>query len=287
MQTIQEFLSYSGLEPQVKRSSYELYLSPLSNEKTPSFAVYKNSNRFKCFSTGASGDIYDLIMKLKGCNFKEAKEYTGGVIIHRDCSEKKKEVRVFDINNYLEYSEDVINYAHSRRIYEGFETAKVWLGDKNVPVLCFTHTDGDGKIVGAKFRNIDSLEKKHRYTSRGTLMYYILEYRPKDGPVFIFSESETSSNALYSHLKQEDVPCVVCSFGGVSSRLQAPVKYDYIKRRYVIIDYDGNEELYQQRLEFFKDYQDIKLELPKGEDLSSLWQKDILHKSLPLWKRSI
>lgn len=287
MQTIQEFLSYSGLEPQVKRSNYELYLSPLSNERTPSFAVYKNSNRFKCFSTGASGDIYDLIMRLKGCSFKEAKEYTGGVIIHRECGEKKKEVRVFDINNYLEHSDDVIDYAFSRRIYTGFKTAKVWLGDKNVPALCFPHTDGEGNIVGAKFRNIDPEEKKYRYTSRGTLMYYILEHRPSDEPVFIFSESETSSNALYSYLKQEDVPCVVCSFGGVSSRLQAPAKYDYIKRRYVIIDYDGNEELYQQRLEFFKDYQDIKLELPKGEDLSSLWQKDILHKSLPLWKRSI
>jgi hypothetical protein len=287
MGAISDFLDQSGVYPQVKRSRYNVYLSPLSDESSPSFVVWHDSDRFKCFSTGAKGDVYDLIMKIKGCTFSEAKEYTGGVIVHRACSEKKREVKTFDLNNYLEFSQQVIDYAASRRIYEGFLCGKIWIGDGNKPAMCFPHTDGKGNIVGAKFRNIDNSDHKLRFTSRGSLMYYILEHRPKDEPVFIFSESETSSNAVYSYLKSEDVPCVICSFGAVSSRLPAPEKYDYISRRYVIIDYDGNEELYKQRLEFFKDYKDIKLELPKGEDLSSLWQKNILNQSLPLWKRSI
>jgi hypothetical protein len=43
----------------------------------------------------------------------------------------------------------------------------------------------------------------------------------------------------------------------------------------LIVDFDGNEKLYQERLRLYKDLgaEPIKLILPKGEDINSLFVK--------------
>lgn len=48
---------------------------PLHQEKTPSFCVNAESQRFKCFGCGTSGDVIDFIQKLKGISFKDASRY--------------------------------------------------------------------------------------------------------------------------------------------------------------------------------------------------------------------
>lgn len=56
-------------------------LSPLSNEKTPSFSVNPDENRWYCFSTGQGGGLPQFIMALKKVRFHKAveimKEYAG------------------------------------------------------------------------------------------------------------------------------------------------------------------------------------------------------------------
>lgn len=56
-------------------------LSPLSNEKTPSFSVHPDENRWYCFSTGQGGALPQFIMALKKFNFhqtvEEMKRYAG------------------------------------------------------------------------------------------------------------------------------------------------------------------------------------------------------------------
>lgn len=56
-------------------------LSPLSNEKTPSFFVNEEQQLWKCFSTDKGGDLPRFIMDLKKCSFRQAvdimKEYAG------------------------------------------------------------------------------------------------------------------------------------------------------------------------------------------------------------------
>lgn len=47
-------------------------LCPFHEEKTPSFHVRDNLGRFKCFGCGASGDIIEFVMKLRGLSFSEA-----------------------------------------------------------------------------------------------------------------------------------------------------------------------------------------------------------------------
>ncbi|NKQ39519.1 MAG: hypothetical protein HF967_08675 [Methanosarcinales archaeon] len=47
-------------------------LCPFHNDSTPSLYIYKEDNRFHCFSCGANGDVIDLYMELNNCNFYNA-----------------------------------------------------------------------------------------------------------------------------------------------------------------------------------------------------------------------
>jgi hypothetical protein len=63
-------------------------LCPFHNEKTPSFTIYADENRYHCFGCGADGSVIDLHMALRGINVgevfaelsrdKESKESTSG-----------------------------------------------------------------------------------------------------------------------------------------------------------------------------------------------------------------
>lgn len=43
---------------------------PFHNDKTPSFVIYGNSNRFICFGCGEKGDAISFLMKIQALNFK-------------------------------------------------------------------------------------------------------------------------------------------------------------------------------------------------------------------------
>jgi hypothetical protein len=47
-------------------------LCPFHTEKTPSFMVYADQNRYHCYGCQAHGDFIDLIMKLDNVGFREA-----------------------------------------------------------------------------------------------------------------------------------------------------------------------------------------------------------------------
>ncbi|MBQ8808374.1 MAG: hypothetical protein IJZ81_03620 [Clostridia bacterium] len=45
---------------------------PFHREKTPSFKVYKNGSRFKCFGCGAGGDVITFAMRYYNLNYGQA-----------------------------------------------------------------------------------------------------------------------------------------------------------------------------------------------------------------------
>jgi hypothetical protein len=47
-------------------------LCPFHNDKHPSFTIYNEGRRFKCFSCGITGDTPDFIMKTQNLTFLEA-----------------------------------------------------------------------------------------------------------------------------------------------------------------------------------------------------------------------
>lgn len=67
-------------------------LCPFHNEKTPSFHVRPQENRYHCFGCGASGDVITYAMESQGLSFVEAVELLaarGNIVIEHTGSQKK------------------------------------------------------------------------------------------------------------------------------------------------------------------------------------------------------
>jgi DNA primase len=58
----------------LKRASPQRYqgLCPFHQEKTPSFSVYVDKQRYKCFGCGQSGDVVQFVQEMQGVTFWEA-----------------------------------------------------------------------------------------------------------------------------------------------------------------------------------------------------------------------
>ena len=53
-------------------------LCPFHSEKTPSFVVYPKDGSYHCFGCGASGDIFNFLMRTEGLDFRGALEKLAG-----------------------------------------------------------------------------------------------------------------------------------------------------------------------------------------------------------------
>ena len=47
-------------------------LGPFHNEQTPSFFVFPDSQRYKCFGCGTNGDLFDFVMQREGWDMDTA-----------------------------------------------------------------------------------------------------------------------------------------------------------------------------------------------------------------------
>lgn len=63
-----------GFKPIQKGKSFWLSC-PFHSDKTPSFKIDTDKQRFYCFGCGVSGDSIAFIQRLNGSNFKEALQY--------------------------------------------------------------------------------------------------------------------------------------------------------------------------------------------------------------------
>lgn len=261
--------------------------SPFSSDSEPSFAVYPAKNRFKDYSSGAYGDAIELARRLHNMTFHQA--VIELLNINPMVWEKKKyEAMEYKQKEFKQetYTNKNINeiklidkYAHSRGITEGYEVGvyfkKVDEEWKRVPSLMFLHQDKNMNITGAKFRNIDKNDKE-RFSARGRLGFYILDNVVEGGfndPLLYLVESETSANSLYMYFKQIKHNAVVISYGGVAA-VPDTIPFDLPLK--IIIDFDGKEELYNERIKMYEHLKGtpIKMILPKGDDLNSLWAKN-------------
>jgi len=59
----------------VKKGSSYMGLCPFHDDKNPSLSVDRDKGLFHCFGCGASGDVFDFLMKIKGIGFSEAVSY--------------------------------------------------------------------------------------------------------------------------------------------------------------------------------------------------------------------
>lgn len=156
------------------------------------------------------------------------------------------------------------------------ENIKKWV---RVPSMVFPHVDSLNNICGAKFRRID--DTTPRFSARGKLGVYMLEKEPLTVAPLPFPpknivyivEGEANANSLWEYLKRSTT---VVSMGGVGSGVKPTQLPESIKGKplKLIIDFDGDEELYQKRIMKYKgisEIEPIKLILKKGDDINSLF----------------
>ena len=70
--SIRLFLARRGIQPKYERNGYGMYLSPLREERTPSFKVDYVQNLWYDFGLGEGGTLLTLIMRLERCDSREA-----------------------------------------------------------------------------------------------------------------------------------------------------------------------------------------------------------------------
>ena len=86
--SIRQFLARRGIQPKYERNGYGMYLSPLREERTPSFKVDYVRNLWYDFGLGEGGTLRTLVMRLERCDSREGcktvkKETQGLLLFHR------------------------------------------------------------------------------------------------------------------------------------------------------------------------------------------------------------
>ena len=91
-------------------------LCPFHHEKTPSFIVSPDIQRYKCFGCGESGDMFNFIQKIENLDFPET--------LQRLAKEAGVELKQFQSNPKYSRLED-INYIATKYYYNELKTNKV------------------------------------------------------------------------------------------------------------------------------------------------------------------
>jgi hypothetical protein len=270
--------------------------SPFKRDTNWSFKYYPNTNSFFDWSKGFGGDTIRLVMNMENVGFLDAvdiltrgsyKPYVANYKSIPKPSEPFTTEKFINTNN----RECLLikEYAESRSIRRGYEYGVFFTRDSSDrnwvrnPSVMFVLKDEHLQPCGVKFRKIGVTDGE-RFSSRGKMGFYILENiltDTYDDPILFLIESETSANSLWEYCCKIRKSAIVLSFGSVSNvKFELPVPYRNIKDKRLIIDYDGSEELYQQRVKNFEylGVRPLKLILDKGEDINSLYSSKQMYK---------
>lgn len=234
-------------------------------DSDPSFAIFPDGGWY-CFSTSQGGNTKRLA-QLLNLPTTGLPEWTP------DKGKPQKpwtEVPSYYLDVTTQQQEDIHFYANSRGITRGYTPAVYYSKNEPVPALMFLHSDGF-TITGANFRDI--WPGGRRYTMRGALNFYILENVLSYPPTLYMVEGEINANSLWEYCCKTERSVVVLSTGSVTRiPTSLPEKYQGLEG-YLIVDYDGDENKWKKRIEKYAHLKlsPIKLCLPKGEDLNSLW----------------
>jgi len=261
--------------------------SPFSKDSNPSFLVDHN-NKWKDFSSGKGGrksGAVSLAFELDG-NVNTLRTIENKFIQTEKVQPSGEPFANKIPDKYLNISQDerqmIVNYAASRGIKNGILHGVYFTkhGENWVRHLSIVYPHiSDAGVIGAKFRNISGV-KKDRFRVRGQLGFYILENNVEsfDRKLYVV-EGEGNANSLWEYCKLTNRNAVVLSTGAVSSiPSKIPDKYKD-REGHLLIDYDGNEQVWLDRVKAYEHLKliPVKLVLPKGEDVNSLFVSNQLH----------
>lgn len=219
-------------------------------DKTPSFAIYFNSNQnkwcWKDFSTDKVGDAIDFVMEYKNCSYKEARLYLG-LEVELSVSEKFED----KIKEYIEWQLQNEKYGHKLL---GIFT---FVDKDNNPIYCkakFLRPDGKKETPYYSIENGKVVNKRGH--DEVPYNYYNLLKGIAEDRTIIFVEGEKDANTINNIMRNKDF--VASSLKNVKDFKD--LKTEYMKV-YVIGDTGEAGQRYIQKIknEFFNDCSKFKI----------------------------
>ena len=200
--------------------------SPFTNEKTPSFSVYFDSNankqKFKDFSnSGKQGDALDFIMQYKNYHWNQAREYLG------------LEVEKTESENFEDKVREYIDY-QLQDLKRGYKLLGIFtfVDENNNPIYCkakFLKKDGKKETPYYSLKDGQVINK--RLHGEVPYNYYNLLQGIAENKVIVFLEGEKDVNTINNTLSKKDF---------VATSIKGFKDYDKIKGEFTKIAVIGD-----------------------------------------------
>lgn len=222
---------------------------PFHTEKTPSFIVTPEMNRYHCFGCGANGDILDFLMEINKLDFTSAVEMLADL--------EGVNVQYEENGNYTRRSENAISYNEKQELYN-----------------CI--------------RDTANYFYKNLINNKVTLNYLLDRGLSKETiKKFGLGYSLNSFDALYNYLvKEKKYPVNVLIKAGLVRTKENGGVYDYFRDRIMFPIQDVNGKLIAFGGRIYKDVKNAPKYLNSPETIvfkknSTLYNLNNARKELP------
>ena len=224
-----------------KQGANLLGLCPFHNEKTPSFNVQKNKNRFKCFGCGKSGDAIDFIALKQNYSFVDAVKEVAAIMNFELEGESKQIVipqpRLEKLSKeFIENFENVRKISNNTLLRFNVTESIEWMpkAQKEIKVVCFNYMR-EGEVVNIKFRGKN---KDMKLAKDAELIFYNLD-AIKDTKEAVICEGEIDNMSMY---EAGVYNCVSVPNGANSNLKYVDNCYEYFLNKEKIILATDNDE---------------------------------------------
>lgn len=225
--------------------------SPFTNEKTPSFAVYFDSNankqKFKDFSnSGKNGDALDFVMEYKNYSWNQAREYLG------------LEVEKTESENFEDKIKEFIDI-QLQDFKKGYKLLGIFtfVDQNNNPIYSKAKfLKPDGKKETPYYSIQDGKVVNKRLYDEVPYNYYNLLQGIANSKTIVFLEGEKDVNTINNTLSKKDF---------VATSIKGFKDYDKIKGEFMKIAVIGDtgpageKYIWDIRKEFLKDASEFKI----------------------------
>ena len=190
-------------------------LCPFHTEKTPSFIVFPDSQRWHCFGCGAGGDVFGFVMQSQNLGFGEALTLLAaraGVELrkeHRDVKAEEAEDRLFAIN------EAAVTYFRSMLAGPAGTRARAYL---------------DGREITAE--SVEAFELGYAPDGGASLAHHLIQQGFQRADVLLVGiAGESESGGLYDRFRNRlifpirDISGRLIGFGGRALSSESQPKY--------------------------------------------------------------
>lgn len=187
-----------------KKGKSHMGLCPFHDDKEPSLSVDQSKGLYHCFGCGESGDVFDLVMKIKGIGFKEALSYLkgGSASITSPDPEYTKQpvaVAVEDLNAVMNYYHhqlpnhpEAVDYLEGRKLQDWELLNRFKIG--------FAPGDLRSKVSEKQYQELKDIglfTEKGREAFAGCIVFPLLD---DQGRVVSFYGRKVSSRSKVQHL---------------------------------------------------------------------------------------